>query len=162
MLKYLLQAAIVAGSMYFIAGDRLEQGSIIRTAIAVVLAFLLIDYLVPRLFEGLSIDPNYGYSRSEIAAIQRELGPTSNRSKWSGYDRRGNGYWNTGASRWRSGANEVNTVNGLSCKRPPSCNILKRIHNQQCNTNYGYNSDHNNQYHRNRYNSKKSSNIVYI
>ena len=169
MLKYLLQAAVVAGAMHFIIGNRLEQGTIIRTVLAVALAFLLLDNLVPRLLEGLSIDPNYGYSRAEIAALQREYGPTSRPTGsrwsrwWSGDDWRND---NQGASRWGSGDNSVSTFSGLSCKRTPSCRTLKRLHNQKCNARFGYDSAHNSHLHRNRKRYKisprRSNRMVYI
>lgn len=68
MLKYLLQAGVVALSTQLIAGDQVGQRCIIHIALIAALAFILIDKFLPKLTEGLSLAPGY-YSPSQERAI---------------------------------------------------------------------------------------------
>ena len=60
MLKYLLQAGIIALSTHLISGDQLDQRCIIHIALLATLVFLLIDKFIPKLTsEGFSTTPRY-------------------------------------------------------------------------------------------------------
>ena len=63
MLKYLLQAGVIALSTHLISGDQLGQRCIIHIALLATLVFLLIDKFIPKLTsEGFSTTSRYSQS----------------------------------------------------------------------------------------------------